>query len=207
MQAPIAVAINQPRSFNVSEPVDGYPADAFDNANPGPNNEEWDPTKADYEGAWEPPLDTPLDKGRLDDPYYARYATIHLQRLANPLLSWEEDATRPMNSTNPYITISSFEVDLTVFNGVGEAGGGMVGIGVPGGGLPTPDGFSARQRGDQAVAGGGGGGGPGGGGPGGPGGGCGPPGGGPGGGGAPPAAPARIRSARRRTATHPPPPP
>jgi hypothetical protein len=62
------------------------------------------------------------------------YRTVHLQRLANPLLAWnpppvrpdgsidgEHDATRPVN---PYLTIDSMGVDVTSYNGAStkEAG-------------------------------------------------------------------------------------
>ena len=73
----------------------------------------WDPTLADYEGAYTPALDVPLDTdpelmqdGPTDD-----YCVVHLQRLANPLLPYD-----PVS--NPYLTIDSMSSDLTTFNGV-----------------------------------------------------------------------------------------
>ncbi len=146
IQNAVAVPIGLPRSFNVSEPVGGYPADAYTNASPGPNGEEWMPDLADYEGAWQPPLDRPLDLGRLDDSYYPRYVTVHLQRLANPLIPWHEDSAAPMNSLNPYVTIDSYEVDLFVFNGLRTDPNSPIM-------LPSPTNFFARQRGDQTPAG------------------------------------------------------
>ncbi|MHB8861704.1 MAG: hypothetical protein ACYC6N_04810 [Pirellulaceae bacterium] len=106
VQPSVGIVINLPSSLNVTEPIIGYPLT-------GPNGEVWDPTLADYEGAYNPALDTPLDtdaelvqNGTQDD-----YCVVHLQRLANPMLPYDPLA-------NPYLTIDSLSSDLTSFNGV-----------------------------------------------------------------------------------------
>ncbi|MHB8973617.1 MAG: hypothetical protein ACYC3X_25725 [Pirellulaceae bacterium] len=116
IQPSVGVVINLPTSLSVTEPLGGYPA--YDNdsgtpAPPGPSGEEWVPSMADYEGAYNPPLDAPLDtdselveNGTQDD-----YCVVHLQRLANPLLPYDP-------AFNPYLTIDSLSSDLTSFNGV-----------------------------------------------------------------------------------------
>lgn len=106
IQPAVGVVINLPSSLNVSEPLVGYPAT-------GPNLEVWDPAGADYEGAYSPPLTSPLDvdSDLLEDKTTDDYCFVHLQRLANPLLPY--DAV-----LNPYLTIDSMSCDLTAFNGV-----------------------------------------------------------------------------------------
>jgi len=44
------------------------------------------------------------------------FRLVHLQRLANPLMPWNNDAASP--AFNPYLTIDALPVDLSVFNGV-----------------------------------------------------------------------------------------
>jgi hypothetical protein len=106
IQPAVGIVIDLPSSLSVSEPVLGYPAT-------GPSGEVWDPTLADYEGAYNPTLDTPLDTDAelMEDGTTDDYCVVHLQRLANPLLPY--DAVR-----NPYLTIDSMSSDLTSFNGV-----------------------------------------------------------------------------------------
>lgn len=95
----------QTRPLSVSEPLNGYRNSV--------GGSVWDPMAADGEGAYVPPIDQPLDTGNalLDAP--RRY--VHLQRLANPLLPFDAN-------TNPYRTIDSMPVELTVFNGVESSG-------------------------------------------------------------------------------------
>lgn len=91
-----------PLSASISEPVIGYVAGGYD------------PLLAAGEGAFNPPLNIPLDEGNLDlDGTRLNYRMIHLQRLADPTLDWNA-------STNPYLTVDSMSVDLTVFNGVAD---------------------------------------------------------------------------------------
>ncbi|MBN2581158.1 MAG: hypothetical protein JXB10_19410 [Pirellulales bacterium] len=100
-------ANNQPRRLSISEPTDlvGYP---------------------DYPKGltyYNPPKDRPFDydrKAHLDEDPVAEavltngttphVCTIHLQRLANPLLPFDPDL-------NPYRTIDTSPIDLIAFNG------------------------------------------------------------------------------------------
>jgi hypothetical protein len=71
------------------------------------------------------PLDVDLDLCR--NGTTANYRSLHLQRLANPLLPWNPLPTFPDGSANsdykpalpvnPYLTIDSMGVDMTAFNG------------------------------------------------------------------------------------------
>jgi hypothetical protein len=107
-------------SFNISEPIGGY-APYF-----GPST--YTPPGAGTEGNMTPhPVDQPFDVQRnaatspgddfqtyglgSNDMTMPNYRTIHLQRLANPLLAWNAQ-------TNPYITVDTSSMDLTVYNGV-----------------------------------------------------------------------------------------
>jgi hypothetical protein len=122
MQAPadlVGIVVDRPHRLSVSEPTIGegyYTSTGFDiSTNP--------PT-------YVPPLDVPLDKPRAigasaEYPELGYYGTngtlgnaqpfryIHLQRLANPMLPWHKDA-------NPYITIDTMAVDLTVYDSESE---------------------------------------------------------------------------------------
>jgi hypothetical protein len=113
IQPAIAIPINQPRSLNITEPIGGY-------AGAGYTSPPSAGAIADAAGVYEPPLDEPLDKSRTgyeflmqDGTSQADFRTIHLQRLANPLLAHDQ-------FTNPYITIDSQSVDVTAFNGVSD---------------------------------------------------------------------------------------
>ncbi|MFN0022093.1 MAG: hypothetical protein ACKVP0_27915 [Pirellulaceae bacterium] len=104
--------VAQSQSFNISEPAGGYPA-AF------AGTSMYAPPGANDEGHYEPPVDQPFDAQRMDDGQVlgttnqtvANYRTVHLQRLANPLLGWNA-------LTNPYITVDKSSFDVTPFNGV-----------------------------------------------------------------------------------------
>jgi hypothetical protein len=100
--------------LSISEPaeVDGWYPET------GPAGETWDPAAADNEGAYNPPLDQPLDsmansplQGYPNSGTLKNFRYVHLQRLANPLAPYN-----PV--TNPYRTIDIKPVDLTIFNGV-----------------------------------------------------------------------------------------
>jgi hypothetical protein len=115
-QPVIAAVINHavgeayPRSMSISEPTGGYPA-----ATGTLGSEPY------YSPTQDHPLDEPL--GTPANPVLSgvgngtksNFRTIHLQRLANPLLPWDP-------TTNPYLTVDSMSVDLTVFNGVDKSG-------------------------------------------------------------------------------------
>ncbi|MGI8977778.1 MAG: hypothetical protein ACR2FY_00990 [Pirellulaceae bacterium] len=107
VQATVAIPITQPRSLSLTVPIDGYPGVI--------GGSIFDPTLADGEGAYAPEYDTPLDQAveLRTNQTTGGYRTIHLQRLANPLLAWDR-------FTNPYITIDTSSIDLTAFNGVAD---------------------------------------------------------------------------------------
>ena len=91
-----------------TEPIGGY-GDAYATS-------IWNPALADGEGAFEPPIDVPIDGARLPqvNGTLSNHRRIHLQRLANPLAPYNAE-------TNPYLTIDVMPVDLTIFNGVESA--------------------------------------------------------------------------------------
>jgi hypothetical protein len=109
-KAPIAVPINGPRSFSITEPVAGYPQNGPDGmtafATSGTNPE----------GEYSPAFDTPLDvqtgtwNPQLNGTY-GNFRTVLLQRLADPTREWDKD-------WNPYITVDRASLDVTTFNGV-----------------------------------------------------------------------------------------
>jgi hypothetical protein len=101
-----------------------------------PGNAFTAPTPANSNvGSWASPTDQPLDgdtsppTGITSTPFLSggnpqlmingthdNFAVVHLQRLANPTLAWNA-------TTNPYLTIDSMTVDLTVVNTTTPAGG------------------------------------------------------------------------------------
>ncbi len=105
------------RSFGISDPVGGYAALAAGLATPSTiiplsgNSEE--------ETSFSPPLSSPADNGTAMVPAVItnsntttqNYHYVFLQRLANPQLPWNA-------TTNPYRTIDTMTMDLTIFNGV-----------------------------------------------------------------------------------------
>ncbi len=115
----IAIPIDSPRSISISEPAQsGYPVMA------GTSSAYTSDPVANpiTQGTYVPPIDTPLDNNRTDGAPNAwdtlkdwgtkeHFRAVHLQRLANPLLPWN-------SLTNPYLTVDTASVDLTVFNGI-----------------------------------------------------------------------------------------
>lgn len=102
---PEVLAIDSPRRLSVSEPKDGY--GSMETAG-GP----------DGNGKYATPYDVPFDSQRPDginvfkvNGTREKYRVIYLQRLANPLMPYNED-------TNPYRTIDMMAVDVTAFNGI-----------------------------------------------------------------------------------------
>ncbi len=103
------------RSFNVSEPRDGYTGQAFAPRFPGDFS-----TDETTEFTLATAIDEVLDDGNVGgftsdqrlaaEGTHQNFCFVHLQRLANPLLPYDEFA-------NPYLTIDSTPLDVTVFNG------------------------------------------------------------------------------------------
>jgi hypothetical protein len=108
---------------------------------PTKNVYPFNPLGASGEGAYYSPAapnnvfsyDKPFDRAAelVRTGTTANYRTIHLQRLANPLLPWNpppnqykdstgKDMHRPNLPINPYRTVDSSTVNLTVFNGPSE---------------------------------------------------------------------------------------
>ena len=113
------------KRMSVSEPINGYTDTGWDGA----------------AGEYEPPLDEPLDaKGDMaetlgkDQTVFGQWV-VFLQRLANPLEPYNK-------TTNPYRTVDSMAIDLTVFNGTEEKKDKTVGTGETH--------FHSRQRGETA---------------------------------------------------------
>lgn len=149
----VAIVVNRqgggPGSMNISEPINGYDSLIPD-----------DYTMTLFaDGEYAPPVDTPLDQfngansqdsNPSPDPDQTSYSDVvdfsvngttvafrevHLQRLANPLVLFDPQL-------NPYRTIDSMAVDLTVFNGLENDDADQT----------TTDGivrFHSRQRGDD----------------------------------------------------------
>ena len=125
MQREVAVVINRavgsplPRSLSLTEPKSGYPK----TGDPILNGATWTAGTPGVDGSYNPPIDIPFDYNpsiQTDSEMRAEllkngvnrsFRRVHLQRLANPLLPWNK-------LTNPYLTIDSMAVPLTVFNGV-----------------------------------------------------------------------------------------
>lgn len=120
IRPPLSIRIDMPRRLSVSEPTDGYNLSAYEASGalaPDPlyNNEL----------TFQPPLDQPLDlnptapydQPLAERPFYVHgqegthpnFRYVHLQRLANPLLAYN-----PVS--NPYLTIDTAPVDLTVMS-------------------------------------------------------------------------------------------
>jgi hypothetical protein len=125
----VAIVINSPVRLSVSEPVGGYGV-----AEP-----------------ISPPADTPLDTAAalITTGTTVNYRTIHLQRLANPMLPWvDENTVGATTPINPYITIDTMPVDLTAFNGIANTTDPNDTNSAPSypAGIPM---FASRQRGEQ----------------------------------------------------------
>ena len=115
------------RNLGISDPIDGYVeltdilADgtrADIEMTPAEDGHIFteDVTAAGNKHAFDEPVDRMLDAAHYDeylkdDGLKPGYRTVHLQRLANPLLSFNA-------RSNPYLTIDSTSIDLFVFNGV-----------------------------------------------------------------------------------------
>jgi len=149
MLPPVTIPVN---GLNISEGT--YPADD-PNGDPYGFSTHPDTNEPIYALAYDRPFDLNPATSIDVDPTTAGVQTlntngtltefrrIHLQRLANPL--------EPYNvTTNPYLTIDSLEVDLTVFNGMAgssspNTGGNGVAVGATN--------FASRERGLTTGAG------------------------------------------------------
>ncbi len=113
---PTSIVVTMPdnQRLSISEPDGGY-------VDVGPGGAAYDPTNG-FVPAWDIPLDknspvSPnvkaaiMNNGRLDN-----LKVVHLQRLANPLLPYNNTPTDP--NYNPYRTIDSMSIDLAAFNGI-----------------------------------------------------------------------------------------
>jgi hypothetical protein len=141
--------------LNISEPVEGYPSnryrDLYEELGFGKFPPLGEPQKNQYgEVKYEKVYDTPFDMefDLVRNGTTANYRTIHLQRLANPLLPWnpppfdKDGKPNPEHKNrlkilldgrvaettdpgqviiNPYLTVDSMSVDLTAFNGMNRA--------------------------------------------------------------------------------------
>ncbi len=125
IKPPVAVIIDRStgganRRLSVSEPVDGY---EINGTLPGPE-QPWDKIKKN------PDFDL-MTNGTMSS-----YRAVHLQRLANPLMSWDNTPTSP--NYNPYLTVDSMHIDLTAFNGRATISDGNAGTVM----------FATHQRGE-----------------------------------------------------------
>ena len=143
---PIAIPVE---GMNVSEPPWGWAPreaeaaeqeDALNGPNPKPSY-KYDSTAANGEGSYtgspgsksvysyDKPFDTAGELVRTGTT--ANYRSIHLQRLANPLVPWNppagqfkdsagKDKNQPNLPINPYLTVDTASVNLTAFNGPSE---------------------------------------------------------------------------------------
>jgi hypothetical protein len=138
IQPTLAVVLNRTTGgtfarFSFSEPPNGY---TF----PGTSMVGGTATDGSGLRIISPIVDTPVDKqlegGKLmKDGTHQYHREIHLQRLANPLQPYDQNS-------NPYLTVDSTGVDLTVFNGV------TAGTEPGANGGPNASAFDTLQRGD-----------------------------------------------------------
>lgn len=107
----------------------------------------------------DPVLTQIRDPGSNADPG-ASYSFIYLQRLANPLLPWNPEPGHPRHQSNqvvnPYMTVDSSSVNLTVFNSRGTDTVGYEGqeepVQLPPPKSPRPDGPSANDPGGRFAS-------------------------------------------------------
>jgi hypothetical protein len=140
--------------------------------NSGDEGQTWKPDGANGEGAFvndageDAHFDTPFDvdpefqDAERNPKHLPKYRVVHLQRLADPTMPWNpppgyntadkddtdklifayHDARLPVN---PYLTVDSAAVDLTVFNGTSSSQAPET--------LPAFNNFYARERGSQLL--------------------------------------------------------
>lgn len=123
VSAPVKIVIDRPHRLSVSEPIGGA-SDYLTLA------QTIDPTTTWTGTAYDPIPDQGLDLLRTDGNQFTAvkrtgttelYRQVHLQRLANPLLPWNPEVGKPGHNAgidvNPYLTVDTMPVDLTVYNG------------------------------------------------------------------------------------------
>jgi hypothetical protein len=107
IQTPTGIVINYPRSLSISEPS---PTSYYKTPD-GLSSYADEPT-VQYRDTYSKPLDIPLDPPNMRSiGWRPRFATVYLQRLANPLEAWHPQR-------NPYLTVDYMPIDLNTFNGV-----------------------------------------------------------------------------------------
>ncbi|QDS98028.1 hypothetical protein [Adhaeretor mobilis] len=145
--------INMPNPLTASEPAEGYP-ERIMGARLDKTTGEYKDSNGTLM-TLDVPMDGPIGttrpanevhpaypefeaaKQRVDAIYASKpdprvtYSVIFLQRLANPLLGWNPEAGHPEHReddpVNPYRTVDSMGVNLSVFNSIGDVAIGQVG--------------------------------------------------------------------------------
>jgi hypothetical protein len=122
VQKPVPVVVNMPRRLSVSEPIQGTALSTYDTFGPGSDDEAMlnNPLGTADDQPWDDYNDDLRTNGTLvgdelpvplpNEPKEPEgYRVVALQRLADP--------TRPYDQfQNPYLTVDSMPVDLTVYN-------------------------------------------------------------------------------------------
>ncbi len=136
IQLPRGLVMNRPNTgLNISIPINGYGVVA--NAS---TNDPDDPS-IQYTDKFSPPLDSPLDGVQMRQlGTRPNYRTVYLQRLADPTRAYDGPSG---TNTNPYISVDSAPIDLTVFNSVQANGGATTDPAVQ---APMATRFASRER-------------------------------------------------------------
>lgn len=140
--------------MNISEPVYGYGVREREltqlQAGKGNTGQRWNPHTANGEGSYtnnqgdahfDSPFDVAAFQAAQNSPVsFKKFRVVHLQRLADPTMPWNPAPDYKVHSkalvvnygvhdpalpVNPYLTVDSASVDLTVFNGTSSVNVGM----------------------------------------------------------------------------------
>mgnify|MGYP007073178323 CR=1 FL=1 len=104
VRPPLAITINSPHRFNISQPLDNYAGQRGGSTLPGaPEDQPWD---AAANEEWYGVVGTTAESSPQNIGAYTR---VYLQRLANPMEPWHD-------TNNPYLTVDSMPLDLWVYN-------------------------------------------------------------------------------------------
>ena len=117
----VAIVVDRTRhgqyGYSLTTPSRGYP----NTVRSGSSTSVFSQAAANGEGAYNPPIDTPLDRTRGHEFDYlnhtqtlTNFRVIHLQRLADPTANFQ-------SRENPFLTIDTMPVDLTVYNGITDS--------------------------------------------------------------------------------------